>query len=72
MLSLVKNFVLFLCRSFIGADCTFEEWKRVYDAFSSTWGYGMMYFIAMPCVSKTRNEVTAWPTLFIQKREVCS
>lgn len=59
MLSLVKNFVLFLCRSFIGADCTFEEWKRVYDAFSSTWGYGMMYFIVVRGVSKTRNEVTA-------------
>lgn len=72
MLSLVKNFVLILCRSLIGADCTFEEWKWVHDAFSSTWGYGMMYFIAMPGVSKTRNEVTAWLTLFIQKREVCS
>ena len=40
-----------LCRSFIGADCAFEEWKRVYDAFSSTWGYGMIYFIAVPGVS---------------------
>ena len=31
-----------------------------------------MYFIAVLGVSKTKNEETAWQTLFIQKREVCS